>query len=330
MVQTTQSRMADHRTGRRGTDSAARGFLAETKMRAVLVMVGDVFGKEPLQVPLIESNDLVEQLTTTAPHPALGNTILPGTFERGPHGAYLQGSNRCRDLCPVFCIPVMDEKSGSRPKRKRLPQLLDDPTACRMLGDVEMQDTAAIMADDEEAVENTEADRGHGEEVHGRNRFPVIRKKHAPALGWLGVSRRPLHPAGDGSLGGSEAQHEQFTVNARRAPGRVLRHHPEDQLSHFHRQFLPTNRFSGLRDPTPIQSKPSAMPANDRLRVHEHERLLPGTPETTGEYPEDFVNRSHRGSGMLALQHRQLLPESEIFQEQASMRSKAAGEQAQP
>ena len=71
------------------------------------------------------------------------------------------------------------------------------------------------------------------------------------------------------------------------------------------------------------------MPANDRLRIDEHERLLPSTPETTGEYPEDFVNRSHPGSG-IALQHRQLLPESEIFQEQASMRSKAAGEQAQP
>ena len=198
-----------------------------------------------------------------------------------------------------------------------------------MLGDVEMQDTAAIVTDDEEAVEHAKGDRGHGEEVHGRNRFPVIRKKCAPALGWLGISRNPLHPAGDGSLG-IEAQHEQFTVNARRAPGWVLRHQPEDQLPHFHRQFLPTDRFSRLRDPTPVQSKPSAMPANDRLRVHEHERLLPGTPETTGEYPEDFVNRSHRGSGMLALQHSQLLPESEIFQEQASMRSKAAGEQAQP
>src|SRR5438105_11534584 len=149
-------------------------------------------------------------------------------------------------------------------------------------------------------------------------------------LGWLGVSRRPLHPAGDGSLGGIEAQHEQFTVNARRAPGWVLRHHTEDQLPNFRGQFFPTDRFSRLRDPTPVQSKTSAMPANDRLRIHEHERLLPGTPETTGEYPEDFVNRSHPGSGMLALQHSQLLPESEIFQEQASMRSKAAGEQAQP
>ena len=57
-------------------------------MRAVLVMVGDVFGKQPLQVPLIESNDMVEQLAAAAPHPTLGDSILTGTFEGGPHGVY--------------------------------------------------------------------------------------------------------------------------------------------------------------------------------------------------------------------------------------------------
>ena len=70
------------------------------------------------------------------------------------------------------------------------------------------------------------------------------------------------------------------------------------------------------------------MPADDRLRIDQHEGLLPGTPETTGEYPEDFVNRPHPGPGMLALPRGQLLPESEIFQKQVSMRSQAAGEQA--
>jgi hypothetical protein len=96
---------------------------------------------------------MVEQLAAAAPHPTLGNTILPGTFEGRPHGVYLQASNGCRDVRPVLRIPVMDQKSRSRPKRKRLPQLLDDPTARRMLRDVEVQDTPAIMADDKETVE---------------------------------------------------------------------------------------------------------------------------------------------------------------------------------
>jgi len=65
-------------------------------------------------------------------------------------------------------------------------------------------------------------------------------------MGWLGISRRPLHPAGDGSLGDVKAQHEQFAVNARRAPGWVLRHHTEDQLSNVRRQFFSTDPFSRL------------------------------------------------------------------------------------
>src|SRR5258707_13430209 len=74
-----------------------------------------------------------------------------------------------------------------------------------MLRDVEMQDTPAIVADDKETVEDAERDRGHGEEVHRRNRFPVILKKRAPTVGWPGIPRRPLHPAGDGSLGDVKA-----------------------------------------------------------------------------------------------------------------------------
>jgi len=170
-------------------------------------------------MPLVESNHMVEQLAAAAPHPTLGNTILPGTFEGGPHGVYLQRSNGCRDLYPVLRIPVMDQKSRSRPKRKRLPQLLDDPTARRMLRDVEVQDTPAIMADNKETVEHAECDRWHREEVHRRNRFPVILKKRAPAFDWLGTCRCPLHPAGDGSLGYIKAQQEKLTVNARSAPG---------------------------------------------------------------------------------------------------------------
>ena len=119
-------------------------------------------------------------------------------------------------------------------------------------------------------------------------------------------------------------------MNARRAPGRVMRDHLKDQIPDLFRQLLPSHSPSRPGDQTPVRAKTCTMPADDSLRIDEHERLLPSTPETAGEYPEDFVNRSHPDSGMLALQHGQLLPESEIFQEQASMRSKAAGEQAQP
>ena len=46
--------------------------------------------------------------------------------------------------------------------------------------------------------------------------------------------------------------------------------------------------------------------------------------------PVSSPSRSNSSTEMQALQHDQLLPEGEIFQEQASMRLQAAGEQAQP
>jgi hypothetical protein len=71
-----------------------------------------------------------------------------------------------------------------------------------------MQDTPAIVADDKEAVENTERDRWYSEEIHRRSRFPVILKKRPPTLGRPGISRLALPPARDGSL----AQHEKVAV----------------------------------------------------------------------------------------------------------------------
>ena len=108
VVQPAQSIMGKHATRGYAANSAPRRFLAQPKVRAVFVMVGDVLSKEPLQVPLVERNHMVEQLAAAAPHPTLGDTILPGTFERGPHGVYFQGSNGCWDLRPVFCNPVVD------------------------------------------------------------------------------------------------------------------------------------------------------------------------------------------------------------------------------
>ena len=47
------------------------------------------------------------------------------------------------------------------------------------------------MADDNEAVEDDEGDCGDGEEVHGRNRFPVIRRKARQRwAGWGSIGNR--------------------------------------------------------------------------------------------------------------------------------------------
>lgn len=89
--------------------------------------------------------------------------------------------------------------------------------------DVEMQNAPPVVSDDddEEAVQQTERDRRDGKEVHRCNRFAMIAEEGEPTLGWIGVSRRSLHPAGDSSLRDIVAEHEKLSMDPRRSPGRI-------------------------------------------------------------------------------------------------------------
>src|ERR1700730_15210507 len=75
-----------------------------------------------------------------------------------------------------------------------------------MLGDVNVQDAPPIMTHDEEAVEHTERNRWHCEEIHRGNRFPMVVKEGHPALGAVGIPRRSFHPTGNGSLGKDQSR----------------------------------------------------------------------------------------------------------------------------
>ena len=68
-------------------------------------------------------------------------------------------------------------------------------------------------------------------------------------------------PAGD-----LEAKLEQFTVNAGRAPQRVLLAHSSDQITQLAinlRSSCPLSRF-----PAPVAPEPRPMPPQDRCRLH--------------------------------------------------------------
>src|ERR1035438_7050541 len=82
---------------------------------------------------------------------------------------------------------------------KSFSQLLRDPGAGGMASDVEVQNAPAIMADDEEAVQNPKGESGDGEEIHGSDSFTMIAQKGQPALGGLRVLGRSFHQIGRAS-----------------------------------------------------------------------------------------------------------------------------------
>src|SRR6266704_3917622 len=103
-------------------------------------------------------------------------------------GFTLRGRTAAGDLQSILGITIKDDEPRGGSKWKYFSQLLDDPRACRMLCDIEVQDTPTVVTDDEKAIEQAEGDRRNSEEVHRGNRFTVIAEKGKPAPGRLRIS----------------------------------------------------------------------------------------------------------------------------------------------
>src|SRR5258708_13068231 len=154
MVQSAEPLMRkDAARGHRVTSVPWRS-LPERKMRAVLVVVADVFRKQPIQMAFVHCDDVVQQVAPTTLNPSLRDAILPRTFEGGSDGDDRQRSNSCGNLHSILAVTVEDQKPGSGFIRKRFPQQLDDPPARRTLGDVEGQNASTTMTNDKKAIKH--------------------------------------------------------------------------------------------------------------------------------------------------------------------------------
>ena len=85
-----------------------------------------------------------------------------------------------------------------------------------------MQDLPPVVADDEKAVQNTKRERWDGEEIHCRNGLAMVSEERQPSLHGIGISRSSPDPSRDTPFRELKTQLEQFAVNTRRAPSRIL------------------------------------------------------------------------------------------------------------
>src|SRR5882724_5971476 len=212
-------------TGGYAASSSVWCSLPESEMCAVLVVVANILREATFQVAFVNCNDVIQEITPATPYPTLCNSILPRTLERSAERIHPQGSNRCRDFQAILGITIKDDEPRSGSKWKCFSKLLHDPQACRMLCDIEVQDTPTVVTDDEKAIERAEGDRRNREQVHRGNRFPVIAEKGKPAPGWLRISRRPFHPTRDRSLRDIKTEHAKLAMDAWRSPRWVLNDH---------------------------------------------------------------------------------------------------------
>jgi len=257
-------------------------------------------------VAFVNCNDVIQEITPATPYPTLCDSILPRTFERGADRIHPQGSNRCGDFQSILGIVIKDDEPRSGSKWKCFSQLLDDPQACRMLCDIEVQDARSIVTDNEKAIEHAEGNRRNSEEVHRGNRFPVIAKKGKPALRRLRISRCPFHSTRDRSLLDIKTEHEKLARDAWRSPRWVLNDHPEDQFPNFLGPRSSPDGPPDIGDQLPVQTESAPVPTHHGFGRDRNEGFLPSGPESADGDPEELVEQVWSWPRMTTFQHGEL------------------------
>ena len=128
----------------------------------------------------------------------------------------------------------------------------------RVLGHVNVDDPTAVVGENDEDEQDTEAGGGHGEAVDRDHVGDMVGEERAPGLRGLGAPLR--HEPGDGALGDIDPELREFPVDARRTPQGIRGGH----LSHKGGDLgIDARTASGrpIRELGPVLAEASALPS---------------------------------------------------------------------
>jgi hypothetical protein len=209
-------------------------------MTTVLMEIGDVVRKKPMQVGLVQDGDVVQDLPSATENPALRERILPGRpvgRSNDFHTHVFQGSRYDLSVLPVA---VEDHVPRRMVFRERFPELLNDPQGVGLGRDRELEDLSPRMVDDEKDLQDIERCRGDREEVHAGQAVFVVSQEGDPPLNLAGVRRFFRHVAADRALVYFKTQLEELGMYSWRAPG-VIESHLSNELTDFFGNLRPSD-----------------------------------------------------------------------------------------
>ena len=115
----------------------------------------------------MKDDHMVEAFPPDGTNQPLDKGVLPGTMWRRQNLLETQVVHGSLEGNAEDSISIAKEVLWSRVPGKGLNQLLARPRGGRRSGDVEVQNLAAVVGEDEEDVEDLEGNRRYGEEVDG-------------------------------------------------------------------------------------------------------------------------------------------------------------------
>ncbi len=140
-----------------------------------------------------------------------------------------------------------------------------------MTSHVEVQDSAALVFNNEEAIQKLECQRRHCEEIERDDCLTMIGEESEPALAWIGATSKALKISGDSAFGNFKSKLQEFSVDLRRSPARVLSRHPDDESTNFATDLWSTAARPG--SPAPVETKTCPVPSNHRFGLHNDQNI---------------------------------------------------------
>jgi len=116
VMQSTDSRTRHDEAGTCRRSSTGGRSLLQSEMRSILVVVRDVFRKQPLQMPFVQRNHVIEEITSAAFHPTLSDAVLPRTLKRGPEGEIVSDRTAAGTSSPYFPSRSKSKNQRAEPK----------------------------------------------------------------------------------------------------------------------------------------------------------------------------------------------------------------------
>src|SRR2546422_4897726 len=194
--------------------------VVEGLMRAGGVVVREVTAQQASEVPFVEHDDVIEAFWSNRPDDALGEGILPGRSRRDEDLANSQTLHPPCEHVAVDGIPIAEQVLRRRLFWEALDQLVGGPGRGWVVGDVDVNELPAIVAEHDEREEQAESEGGNDKEIDPDN-LPEMRLQEG-APGGRGARRCAAHVLGDRQFGGVIAKEVEFGLDASPGPRRGL------------------------------------------------------------------------------------------------------------
>ena len=268
--------------------SRLRCVFLQPQMCAGLMIVGCERLQVLMQAAFIKDNYVIEALATDRSNHAFNIGSLP---RRSRRRQYLLDSH-CLHLFNKFMpedpIPIPQQILRGGVPGKCLAQLVSRPFGSRMRCDPEVNDSPALVSQNENHVQNLKPDGRDREEVYRYQTLTMILKKSSPRL--RGRLPRPNEVFAHTALADVYAEFQQFTMNARRTPSWIVTAHPPNQVARIPR-YRGTSSLPSPDLPCPEHAERLAVPCDYGFRLDDNQRGSPAPPDARQADPDQTVRR---------------------------------------